>query len=191
MWGNSLVRIYVCELYLLADISLKHERYVKGSSDENTSVARLHEVCLSRLCIQCRGHGRSCPSVTHTICMLLKSVAYTGLCWMLSSVIMSRHRAGRLFSLCGSRVCVCVRLYVLRDSCRSTVHSHILRRLTALRHKSSISCLQCLRFPVLNASPLGDIVILTFSLRTRAVSKTNLISSKNPPHFILLLNYYK
>lgn len=171
LWALSLTRLQ-SQAWALREGKLRRKH--KG--------VRLCKVCLYRLCIQCRGHGRLCPSVTHTICMLLKSVAYTGLCWMLSSVIMSRHKAGRLFSLCGSRVCVCACLYVLRDSCRSTVHSHILRRLTALRHKSSISCLQCLRFPVLNASPLGDIVILPFLPRTR--QKYNL-SSKIPPHFVL------
>lgn len=123
--------MYACEVYMLADISLRHQCCMERSF-----------VCVfSCLCLDCRGHWRSRPSVTQTICMLLKSVAHTGLGWMLFSVIMSRHGAGRLLPLFGSFVCVCVCVcacqYTLRDACRSTVHSHFLRRLTALRHKAS------------------------------------------------------
>ncbi len=76
------------------------------------------------LWLDCRGHGRSRPSVTQTICMLFKSVAQTGLWWMLFSVIMFRHGAGRLLPLCRSFVCLCAHLYTRCDACRSTVHTH-------------------------------------------------------------------
>ncbi len=119
------------------------------------------------LCLDCRGHGRSRSSVTQTICMLFKSVAQTGLWWMLFSVIMFRHGAGRLLPLCRSFVCLCARLYTRCDACRSTVHTHTLSQKAHCPKpqgfKSSISCLQCLRFPVFDTSPLGDLVIILWT----------------------------
>lgn len=154
--------MHACEVYILADISLRHQCCMERSF-----------VCVfSCLCLDWRCQGRSCPSVTQTICMLLKSVAHTGLGWMLFSVIMSRHGAGRLLPLFVSFVCVCVRMSVHAERC---VQKYSTLTLSQKAHcpaaqgfKSSISCLQCLRFPVLDASPLGDLAIV---LWTRPVLK--------------------
>lgn len=87
--------------------------------------------------------------------MLFKSVAQTGLWWMLFSVIMFRHGAGRLLPLCRAFVCLCARLYTLRDACRSTVHIHTfsegslpwatrLQVLYFLFTVSEVSCFWCI-----------------------------------------------
>lgn len=156
-YSSSFVymRAHTREHYLFADISFRHQCCVEMI---------LVGVWFWCLCLDCRGHERSRPSVTQTICMLLKSVAQTGLWWMLFSVIMSRHGAGCLLSLCESVLRVCARTFLHAERC---VQKYSTRALSQTAHcpaaqgfKSSISCLQCLRFPVLDTSPLGDLVIV-------------------------------
>lgn len=89
-------------------------------------------------------------------------------------------------------LCVCVRMSVHAEGC---VQKYSTLTLSQKAHcpaaqgfKSSISCLQCLRFPVLDASPLGDLAIV---LWTRPVkNKTPLFQSfmKNLPIYDCFFN---
>jgi len=114
---------------MLADISLRHHCMKRSL------------VCVVFMLVFVLQRPRDVMSFSDSD--YLHAVKKTGLGRMLFSIIMSRQGVpvGCLLPFfCVSFVClfcVCACLYMLRDACRSTVHAHFLRRLTALRHKAS------------------------------------------------------